>query len=37
MFGEEGTAAVPGTGLVPTRFVWPHGGRRVYLCGDFTR
>jgi len=26
-----------GTGLVPTRFVWPHGGRRVYLCGDFTR
>jgi hypothetical protein len=23
--------------LVPTRFVWPHGGRRVYLCGDFTR
>lgn len=37
MFGEEGAAAVPGTGLVPTRFVWPHGGRRVFLCGDFTR
>ncbi|XP_057866435.1 sucrose nonfermenting 4-like protein isoform X1 [Cryptomeria japonica] len=22
--------------LVPTRFVWPHGGRRVYLVGSFT-
>ncbi|CAM6040437.1 unnamed protein product [Sphagnum compactum] len=32
-------AATTTTGLllVPTRFVWPHGGRRVYLCGDFTR
>jgi hypothetical protein len=38
MFGqEEGAAVGAGTGLVPTRFVWPHGGRRVYLCGDFTR
>lgn len=36
MFGEGG-AAVGGTGLVPTRFVWPHGGRKVFLCGDFTR
>ncbi|KAL3516079.1 hypothetical protein ACH5RR_022981 [Cinchona calisaya] len=26
-----------GTVLVPTRFVWPHGGRRVFLCGSFTR
>lgn len=23
--------------LVPTRFVWPHGGRRVFLVGSFTR
>ncbi|KAL3538120.1 hypothetical protein ACH5RR_001486 [Cinchona calisaya] len=22
---------------VPTRFVWPHGGRRVFVCGSFTR
>eukprot|EP01018_Ginkgo_biloba_P033493 Gb_06739 [translate_table: standard] len=22
---------------VPTRFVWPHGGRRVFLIGSFTR
>jgi hypothetical protein len=38
MFGEGSSGAgVVTTGLVPTRFVWPHGGRRVYLCGDFTR
>ncbi|XP_058077493.1 sucrose nonfermenting 4-like protein isoform X2 [Magnolia sinica] len=23
--------------LVPTRFVWPYGGRRVFLTGSFTR
>ncbi|CAI9102194.1 OLC1v1000426C1 [Oldenlandia corymbosa var. corymbosa] len=23
--------------VVPTRFVWPHGGRRVFVCGSFTR
>ncbi|KAJ0976232.1 hypothetical protein J5N97_018197 [Dioscorea zingiberensis] len=23
--------------LIPTRFVWPHGGKRVYLTGSFTR
>ncbi|KAH7276643.1 hypothetical protein KP509_39G016000 [Ceratopteris richardii] len=23
--------------LVATRFVWPHGGFRVFLCGSFTR
>lgn len=22
--------------LVPTRFVWPHGGKIVYLTGSFT-
>ncbi|XAR54527.1 hypothetical protein NMG60_11029690 [Bertholletia excelsa] len=31
---ESGGAAA--TGLIPTRFVWPHGGRSVYLCGSFT-
>lgn len=23
--------------LVPKRFVWPYGGRTVFLCGSFTR
>ncbi|XP_020086691.1 sucrose nonfermenting 4-like protein isoform X2 [Ananas comosus] len=23
--------------LIPTRFVWPYGGRRVFLTGSFTR
>jgi hypothetical protein len=23
--------------LVPARFVWPHGGKTVYLTGNFTR
>ncbi|KAL3508071.1 hypothetical protein ACH5RR_033453 [Cinchona calisaya] len=23
-------------GVVPTRFVWPYGGRSVYICGSFT-
>lgn len=23
--------------LIPTRFVWPYGGRRVLLSGSFTR
>ncbi|XP_020227809.1 sucrose nonfermenting 4-like protein [Cajanus cajan] len=26
-----------GTVLIPMRFVWPYGGRSVYLCGSFTR
>eukprot|EP00250_Pteridium_aquilinum_P004034 c14284_g1_i1 orf=410-1861(+) len=30
-------ARSPSTSLVATRFVWPHGGRRVFLCGSFTR
>ncbi|KAL3505760.1 hypothetical protein ACH5RR_031142 [Cinchona calisaya] len=25
-----------GTVLIPTRFVWPYGGRSVYICGSFT-
>lgn len=30
--GPVGEAA-----LIPTRFVWPYGGRRVFLTGSFTR
>ncbi|XP_057961541.1 sucrose nonfermenting 4-like protein isoform X2 [Malania oleifera] len=28
-------SGVSGTLLIPTRFVWPYGGRRVSLCGSF--
>ncbi|KAK7292295.1 hypothetical protein RIF29_08073 [Crotalaria pallida] len=28
---------VAGTVLIPMRFVWPYGGRSVYLSGSFTR
>ncbi|OVA15013.1 CBS domain [Macleaya cordata] len=31
------TSGVAGPVLVPTRFVWPYGGRRVFLTGSFTR
>lgn len=36
--GEQGSSGgvIPSV-LVPTRFVWPHGGRRVFLVGSFTR
>jgi hypothetical protein len=30
--GRAGDAA-----LIATRFVWPYGGRRVFLTGSFTR
>lgn len=26
-----------GAVLIPTRFVWPYGGRRVFVSGTFTR
>jgi len=29
--GDASAASV----LVPTRFMWPHGGRHVHLCGSF--
>lgn len=39
--GESGRSSSTGGGggtvLIPTRFVWPYGGRRVYLSGSFTR
>ncbi|CAL8166374.1 unnamed protein product [Prunus armeniaca] len=42
MFGSgPGTAhesrGFSGPVLIPTRFVWPYGGRRVFLSGSFTR
>ncbi|KAF7145084.1 hypothetical protein RHSIM_Rhsim04G0219500 [Rhododendron simsii] len=30
------TSGAAGTLLIPTRFVWPYGGRSVHLCGSFT-
>lgn len=32
----QSSGSIPSV-MVPTRFVWPHGGRRVYLVGSFTR
>lgn len=42
MFGSgSGTghesSGLSGSVLIPTQFVWPYGGRRVLLCGSFTR
>ncbi|KAF3795759.1 Sucrose nonfermenting 4-like protein [Nymphaea thermarum] len=31
------TCGVAAMSSVSMRFVWPYGGRRVYLCGSFTR
>ncbi|KAI3950300.1 hypothetical protein MKW92_022790, partial [Papaver armeniacum] len=33
----ETSGVVGGHVLVPTRFVWPYGGTRVFLTGSFTR
>ncbi|KAF3653026.1 Sucrose nonfermenting 4-like protein [Capsicum annuum] len=35
--GQNHTGVVGATVLMPTRFVWPYGGRRVLLSGSFTR
>ncbi|GAU11514.1 hypothetical protein TSUD_345040 [Trifolium subterraneum] len=35
--GYEGSVGGSGAILIPSRFVWPHGGRRVFLTGSFTR
>ncbi|CAI8615456.1 unnamed protein product [Vicia faba] len=35
--GYEGSGGVSGPILIPKRFVWPYGGRRVFLSGSFTR
>ncbi|KAG4946358.1 hypothetical protein JHK87_042365 [Glycine soja] len=42
MFGQSMDSArnaggVAGTVLIPMRFVWPYGGRSVFLSGSFTR
>ncbi|XP_042517570.1 sucrose nonfermenting 4-like protein isoform X2 [Macadamia integrifolia] len=31
------TSEVAGTVAIPTRFVWPYGGTRVFISGSFTR
>ncbi|XP_057752321.1 sucrose nonfermenting 4-like protein isoform X1 [Arachis stenosperma] len=37
MDSARDTSGVAGTVLIPMRFVWPYGGRSVYLSGSFTR
>ncbi|KAL4202668.1 hypothetical protein AMTRI_Chr02g222270 [Amborella trichopoda] len=39
MFSPGGDPAPESSGVVviPTRFVWPYGGRKVFLCGSFLR
>lgn len=34
---HDAGAVSTGASGVPTRFVWPYGGKRVYLTGSFTR
>ncbi|KAJ1387429.1 Immunoglobulin-like fold [Sesbania bispinosa] len=35
--GSNAVAALTGPVFVPKRFVWPYGGRKVFLIGSFTR
>lgn len=35
--GHENSGVAGNTVLIPFRFVWPYGGRRVFLSGSFTR
>ncbi|MQL71542.1 hypothetical protein Taro_003852 [Colocasia esculenta] len=35
--GRQDAGGTTGTVLIPMRFVWPYGGRRVFLSGSFTR
>ncbi|XP_061338054.1 sucrose nonfermenting 4-like protein [Gastrolobium bilobum] len=42
MFGSvasrrQGSSGVAESILIPKQFIWPYGGRRVFLCGSFTR
>jgi len=42
MFAPVPDGACEGSGVsgsisIPQRFVWPYGGRRVFLSGSFTR
>ncbi|KAL9248106.1 hypothetical protein vseg_021465 [Gypsophila vaccaria] len=34
--GGHSNSGVAVTVLIPTRFIWPYGGRRVFLSGSFT-
>jgi hypothetical protein len=35
--GTESSHDLGRVGDIATRFVWPYGGRRVFLTGSFTR
>jgi len=35
--GSDSSQDTRGVVLIPTRFVWPYGGRRVFVSGTFTR
>lgn len=37
MDSARDAGGVAGAVLIPMRFVWPYGGRSVYLSGSFTR
>ncbi|XP_062108595.1 sucrose nonfermenting 4-like protein [Humulus lupulus] len=37
MDAARDVVGVPGPVLIPMRFVWPYGGRSVFLSGSFTR
>ncbi|CAI0551245.1 unnamed protein product [Linum tenue] len=37
MFASGSDTGHESLGVVPMRFVWPYGGRSVFLCGSFTR
>ncbi|CAI0460032.1 unnamed protein product [Linum tenue] len=37
MFASGTDTGHESAGVVPMRFVWPYGGRSVFLCGSFTR
>ncbi|KAM6545204.1 hypothetical protein CsatB_025940 [Cannabis sativa] len=37
MDASREVGGVPGPVLIPMRFVWPYGGRSVFLSGSFTR
>ncbi|GKU85487.1 hypothetical protein SLEP1_g159 [Rubroshorea leprosula] len=31
------TGGMPSAVLIPVQFVWPHGGKQVFLTGSFSR
>lgn len=37
MFGSGSDSGHESSGVIPMRFVWPYGGRNVFVSGSFTR